>query len=638
MVGWYCNLGYGPPYTSVNNISQITWTDIKRPFPLLSVNDITYIYETYQTPNEAYLRSEELLGQGVFTVYGLPPMKSPINSSTQSMVGYLNEYYPSQFIWAPNLLKMVSSNNSNSNYIYFPSLGIIATRYKTTVAAGAMGRVSSSGDITWVKTYDNSVPLSILSWNGGDVSGRRNFAMWNSIVYKDDYKNTANWGSISVQFYDDNTKYLVIRGPDTISNIFKDAAVASEPEFTELGPEDPYEPGGYSGPGEDEPGTFDFDSDTIDLPPLPTLSAANTGFTRIYNPTLQQVQALANYLWTDESVIDTIWNHIKQYFEDPMQAIIGFNLVPCIVPDGGTEEFKLMYIGTGVNMTVAASQFVDVDCGSVVVEKVYGSALDYAPYTKVQCFLPYVGMVQLSTDEVMGRTLKIVYRIDIVSGSCVAVIKADGNVLYQYSGHCAITIPFSSADFSNYVSAAIQVAKLGVMAGAAVAGAAMESAAVAGAEQETSYTVTKVTERVNTARNPSTGRQITTDTWRKTETTTEPILQSQSKASFGGITPANIANTVGQVIGSKPIVQHSGSFSGNSGYLGVRRPYLIIEHPNMCLPQNYQKLNGYPAMMTLTLSSCKGFTRIQQIQLTGLTATNPEQAEIMELLKMGVIL
>lgn len=405
-------------------------------------------------------------------------------------------------------------------------------------------------------------------------------------------------------------------------------------------PVNPFEPIGPSGPTDPDlpPGTFDDDSDAIPDSPLPTLSAANTGFTRIYNPTLSQVQNLAQYLWTTPDLIETIWNHIKQFFEDPMQAIIGFNLVPCPVPDGGTENFKLLFIDTGVSMTVAANQFVDVDCGTVQIKRYYGSALDQAPNTKITVFLPYIGMVQVNTDEVMGTTLQVKYRIDICSGSCVAKIFVDGSVIYQYSGHCAVTIPISSADFSTYVSAAINVAKLAV--GAATAGAsglAAEAASIAGGASQQTNQIVEVKETSATERNPATGRQITTGTTRSVTTTTLPQDTGSTQASFSGLSPSNISNTVGQIMGSKPNIQHSGSFSGNSGYLGVRRPYVIIERPNMCMPANYQALNGFPAMITMELSTCKGFTRVQQVQLTGMTATNPEQAEILELLKGGVV-
>lgn len=317
-----------------------------------------------------------------------------------------------------------------------------------------------------------------------------------------------------------------------------------------------------------------------------------------------------------------------------MDAIIGFNLVPVQVPDAGSKNFALMYIDTGVSMNVAASQFVDVDCGTLEIEKYYGSALDYSPYTKVSCFLPFIGMVTLDTDEVMGRTLHVVYRVDICSGSCVAYITVDGNAIYQFSGHCAIPIPLAAADFSSYVNAAISVAKLAI--GAAAAGAAgLAGAGAADATQQTNQVVTTIT---NTARNPTTGRQITTGTQTITSVRDSPSDQSSTQGSFAGLTPRNIANTVGEIMSSKPNIEHSGSFSGNSGYLGVRRPFVIIKRPNMCMPATYQQLNGFPAMITMELAECSGFTRVQQVQLTGIDATNPEQAEILELLKSGVIL
>lgn len=466
--------------------------------------------------------------------------------------------------------------------------------------------------------------VGIVSKWTADVYNISNFP--SPVTYEPN--NSENFGLLSAPNYI-NSMTLEIN-----ANLLERAdAILSD---AQIPGDNPYEPGGPSGPGDLPPGTFDDDSDPIPDSPLPTLSAANTGFTRIYNPTLSQVQQLAQYLWTTPDIIETIWNHIKQFFENPMDAIIGFNLVPVPVPDGGTEDFALMFIKTGVMMTVAANQFVDLDCGTLELKRYYGSALDQSPYTKVSCYLPYIGTVNLNTDEVMGTTLQVKYRVDIVSGSCVAKIFVDGNCLYQYSGHCAITIPISSADFSSYVSAAISVGKLAAAAITAGAGAAM-AGTVGEVAQQTNQVVT-TTQVTNTTRNPSTGRQITTGTTTTVQTRESPADQSSTQASFSGLSPQNVANTVGAIMSSKPHIEHSGSFSGNSGYLGVRRPFVIIERPNMCMPANYQALNGFPSMITMELSTCKGFTRVQQVQLTGLHATNPEQAEILELLKSGVVL
>lgn len=402
--------------------------------------------------------------------------------------------------------------------------------------------------------------------------------------------------------------------------------------------EDPFVPGGISGPSDKPPGTFDDTSDPIPDSSLPTLTMADTGFTRIYNPTLSQVQELAQYLWKTDNIFETLWNKIKQSFENPMDAMIAFNIVPVSVPDGGNVDFSIMYIPTGIELTRAATQFVDVDCGTVELKGYYGSALDYSPNTHVQCYLPYIGMIELNPDEVMNTTLQVKYRVDIVSGGCVAKILVDGNCLYQYSGHCSISVPFTASDFSSYFSAMLQVSALAVGAIAAGTGAALAEGSVLAAqtaEQNTGKTV-KHTTKTTTERNPSTGRQITVGTV-TTHTEVEKANET-TEASFNGLSPQNIANTASAVMASKFGISHAGSFNGNTGYLGVRYPYLIITTPRQCLPASYQTMNGYPSMITLPLSECTGFTQVQQVQLSGMTATNPEQAEILQLLKEGVIL
>lgn len=540
---------------------------------------------------------------------------------------------PSAFLMCPNLLSIVKEGGKLYNGqigIYFPTLKKLVRIANGTVLDvynennGNFSLLANSPQLPNYPGMGDQAFFGIVCFTGYDGTKESLLDHSKMFLVQCSATSTPSDQGVCINSITNTHSFF--------SALFNDFV---PPDSTGiLPPPNPYEPGGPSAPGDLPPGTFDDKSDPIPDSSLPTLSAANTGFTRIYNPTLAQVRDLANYLWTDESALQTIWNKIKQYFEDPMQAIIGFNLVPVTIPDGGTEEFKLMYIPTGVQMTVAASQFVDVDCGTVKLERYYGSALDQSPYTKVSCYMPYIGTVQLDTDEVMGAELQVKYRVDVVTGSCVAKILVDGSVIYQYSGHCAINIPISSSDFSSYMAAAIGVAKLAI--GAAAGGATGAVASSQDADQQTNNVITTDRTTTTTERNPVTGRQITTGTVTVHHTRSEPVKSSSTKASYSYLSPANIANTVGQVMASKPNVEHSGSFSGNSGYLGIRRPFLIIERPNMCLPESYQQLNGFPAMITMELSTCKGFTKVQQIQLTGLSATNPEQAEIMGLLKSGV--
>lgn len=650
MIGWKCDVGYFNT-TAPNNISQFNITDRDAYITIPTVStDAPLIDYANNDVNNVYNYVYDYFGQNMDTLYGLPIWRG----RDDSFIAIFHDLFPSLWTGYPNLYSMFDAGEfsgypiSKWPAVHIKSLNLVLILDQTSTSGEYLVFKYSSGLLQ--KMYDrislhDFVPFPL--YRGAKRSGLytncevafiyltgydENKEISECALYWGEYRlYEPSWGTSPL--WDNNE--ISVQNKTRFAELFPSG---TKPDITVIIPDNPYEPGGPSGPTDPDlpPGTFDDESDPIPDSSLPTISAANTGFTRIYNPTLSQVQALAQYLWTTPDLIETIWNHIKQFFENPMDAIIGFNLVPVPVPDGGTENFKLMFIDTGVAMTAAANQFVDRDCGTVEIKRYYGSALDQSPYTKVSCFLPYIGTVQLNTDEVMGTTLQVKYRVDICSGSCVAKIFIDGNCLYQYSGHCAINIPISSADFSSYVSAAINVAKLAIGAATGgAAGAAMAATQVANSEQQTNNVVNWQSQYgVGSSSNlpaPIGISQSPGGPGPETE-------QTSTSASFAGLTPANISNTVGEIMNAKPHVEHSGSFSGNTGYLGVRRPFIIIERPNMCMPANYQALNGFPAMITMELGTCKGFTRVQQVQLTGMTATNPEQAEILELLKSGVVL
>lgn len=397
--------------------------------------------------------------------------------------------------------------------------------------------------------------------------------------------------------------------------------------------EDPYAGGGTSGPGGGG-GSFDNTSDQIGDSTTPSFSFASSGFCRIYNPNLSQLQSLANYLWTDTNFLQTVINHAKQLLEDPIEAIISLAMLPVAIPQGTAETVKVLFISTQVSMPPATTQYVEVDCGTYALEEYYGSALDYNPYTQVDLFLPFIGQVSLNTDEVMGHTIGVKYRVDIVSGLCVAKVFVDNDCMYQFSGNCAIFMPLNSADFSSYLSAAMTAATALVSAGAGMAAGAAAAGAESVAEPaiQTGGNLLTAGESLVT---PQMALQY------RVEESVRPMYSSGGEgspsASLGEMERKFINNSAAAVMGSKISFEHASHLAGNSGILGVRRPYLIINRPDMCNPEKYGKYNGRPCMMHLYLGSLTGYTEIQEIQLTGFSATNPELAEISKMLKGGVI-
>ena len=205
-------------------------------------------------------------------------------------------------------------------------------------------------------------------------------------------------------------------------------------------------------------GTYTLDSDPIGFPSLPSISATDTGLVTLFSPSSGQMKSLAQFMWSDLFDVATF----KKLFTEPMECIIGCSIVPVAPTLGSTVNVKLGYVDTGIQMTKCASQYVTVECGSLDIARYFGSALDQSPYTKFSIYLPYIGTKRLSTDDIAGKTITVRYSVDVLSGSCTAMIMCGDSVLYSYSGSCAIGVPLTSSNWGSFITSAVQLAGAGV--------------------------------------------------------------------------------------------------------------------------------------------------------------------------------
>lgn len=335
--------------------------------------------------------------------------------------------------------------------------------------------------------------------------------------------------------------------------------------------EDPYKPGGTSTTGGGT-GNFDLSSDTIGVPALPTLSAVDTGFITLYGPTLTQVQQLAAYMW--QTGFD--WTSLKNVIANPIDAIMGFSILP-FTPDleNTASVVKVGNITTSVSMPKVTNQFKEIDCGSINMNEFWGSYLDYSPYTKCELYLPGVGIVPLDIDDVMNKTLSVVYHVDVLSGACVVFILSDGSQIATYNGQLSANVPLTSNDFANTIN--------GILGLAGNVGS---------------------------------------------------LVASGGKSAASAI-PGIAANAVNSF---KPNIQRSGALAGTGSLMATQYPFLIAQRPRQCLPENYNTYDGYPSYITDYLSNCSGFTQVEKIHLEIPGATEEEMKEIEEILKDGIII
>lgn len=375
-----------------------------------------------------------------------------------------------------------------------------------------------------------------------------------------------------------------------------------EPEIPD--DEDPYWEGGTS--GEDGGGgNFSEDSDDVDEDALPDIDAIGTGFATIFTPTKAQLTALADVMW-DNGVFQALQNLV----ENISGMFTSLAIVPFEVTQGATVEANFLGLfQTGIFLTLAAKQYYEFDMGSINLAddaRIFtsGSALDYSPFSKLGIFLPFIGFQDLDIDECRDNTLSLKYRIDILSGTCVALISVGGNPIYQFTGNCLSQIPITNESMQSLVTDAVQV---GIAAAATHSASGAASADMTAAEGEKNAAVKEA----------------------KMAHAEAHIASSQGRLASA---------TANAAMGMKPTFGKAGAISAAASLLAVKQPYLFLTTPRQSLPDRYQKYCGFPSNITGKLNTFSGFTVVEDIRLNGLVATSPEVSEIYQLLKSGVII
>ena len=344
-------------------------------------------------------------------------------------------------------------------------------------------------------------------------------------------------------------------------------------------PYSPYDPSGPSGPV--SPGAPYDPGDPIDFPPTPGWDPSDSGFLKIFIPSATTLGLLSSKLW-DSNFFETL----NKFIADPRDAIISLGCVPFNVTPAGTAEIKVGIIGTGVNSAYVDDPYVDIDCGSVAITPILDGYTDYSPFTDMYLYLPYVGSVQLDTDIYMGKTVNVKYRCDILTGDCLAFVLVGGSVKATYNGNIKFGVPITGADYTQMWNTFLSVTTGALLGAAGAAAAGAEAGAV-------------------------------------------DVAQGAIKGGAGKLS---------QSAGIKPQIQISGQVQSTNGLLGVQYPYIEIRRPNLCIPSGQKTIEGYPSLVSVTLSSLSGYTEVEEIHLSVPGATQEELEEIETMLKTGVII
>jgi hypothetical protein len=156
------------------------------------------------------------------------------------------------------------------------------------------------------------------------------------------------------------------------------------------------------------------------IPITPAIASSASGLLHVYNPTNTQIESFGAWLWTTFSgdLIDTL----AKLFNNPMDAVIGLHELYATPATSSTETtIKAGYLDSGVASRLVTTRYTEIKCGALSVPEYWGNYLDYTPYTKTYCYLPFIGIVELNTDDIVGSGVEITYKIDSFNGSCIAL-------------------------------------------------------------------------------------------------------------------------------------------------------------------------------------------------------------------------
>lgn len=409
----------------------------------------------------------------------------------------------------------------------------------------------------WHNMFDMYEPTRYITWEG--VLGDQPTCYWR--------QNPDYDGQFPHNIYD-----LILGGHDIVDTCISGDIWGGQLADEE---EDPNEEGGTSA---EDGGNGDYPSETgnVDTPDSTSLTVdcVNSGFVTLYNPTLGVVKSFNDFLFTD--ITEVLSVQLKRLIANPLDYVLFLAQVHFTPPS--TADAVIQYAGINTNLTAhkISKQFHKIECGTVHIDGDTQTFLDYNNNTRVSIYLPYVGIKELNTDDIIGSDVKVTYNIDMMTGSCLVSIhcqrdlrnqKGDAklnDVIYTFSGNCFETWALTGTDWRNLYTSTINL----------ISGAA----AVAG-------------------------------------------------GNFAGI--GSMANAI---MSEKVSVQKSGNMSGSVAYMDTQYPYIILERPINNIPYHYNTFKGYALNMWYTLGNLKGYTEIEAdtLWVNGMNGILEEEANMLK--------
>lgn len=263
---------------------------------------------------------------------------------------------------------------------------------------------------------------------------------------------------------------------------------------------------------------------------------------------------------------------------------------------------ELQYNGAPITISKITGN-PSMDLGEYEILPKFNDFRDYAPYTKIEMYIPYCGWVALPShcmsSEEDPKIITGTLLCDIIAGTCKAVIKCNDTVVAEAAGFTAVDVPFVGENVGMKMAGiASSITSYGSNAAKTVGG-------IAGG------------------------------------------------MSGGGPAGAAAAGGVVSLLGS--YAQLNAAFNANyteicgktgdgCNVAGLNKVYIKIQRPKTggydepdFVPGDYGHTTGFLCMKKLKVSDCSGLIIASNADVSGIgSATDAERAEIKRVLETGL--
>ena len=323
--------------------------------------------------------------------------------------------------------------------------------------------------------------------------------------------------------------------------------------------------------------------DDKDSTNFPTTLDSTTSAT-LYEITHEQLNSFINYFWGNGITADSnILELLQGLYGNISEAVLGVNFIPVDLGiQTSPKGVKIGRLETSFQWQALTDNVVAKTIGSIDIkpQSKRKTFFDYAPYTEIKLYLPYLGIVDLDTNSYMDTTLTVKLIVDVASGNASFALLSDGCLYDTFTFQLGVSIPFT---LSN-------------------------------------------------------GSQIQASYMQNAISCSLAVVTTPAKPVSGIKTIGTELNSLTDV--TVPSYNNKGTVSGASTLGNCQNCILYIKRPIYNRPSNYGRMVGFPVNKTFKLSTLKGYTVCQNAKIASFDSkpTDTEYNEIIALLEKGVII